>query len=433
VLKAPWPAPKNTLVKPPTNPMPNPSLGNRDLIRAINRSIILNTIKTQGLVARAEVARLTGLSPATVTGITADLIDEGLVYEKAPGDSNGGRRPILLAINPNGAFVAGIKLMENAVVGALVNLEGAVVCKLSVPLAGRVVEDAIGVIAGLVETLVRCAEVPHTRLLGVGLGLAGIVDSERGVLRRSPYLGWRDLPLRDLLQARLEVPVSIDNDVNTLTLAEQWFGAGQGAEDFLAITVGRGVGLGIVTNRQFYRGVHGGAGEFGHTVVDPQGPLCDCGKHGCLETFVGDPGLLRMAHEMYAGQGAAVDGSGALNPEAAPRTTDELLALAEAGDECARAVFARAGEILGRSVANLINIFNPERVILSGEGVRYGKWLFGPMQVAVAQHALPGLREDAQISIEPWGDDAWARGAASLVLRQLFEHPAHQDAIQQAA
>ena len=131
----------------------------------------------------------------------------------------------------------------------------------------------------------------------MGLGLAGIVDSERGLLRRSPYLGWRDLPLRDLLQERLNVPVYIDNDVNTLTLAEQWFGAGQGIDDFLAITVGRGVGLGIVTNHQFYRGARGGAGEFGHTVVDPLGPLCDCGKRGCLETFVGDPGLLRMAAE----------------------------------------------------------------------------------------------------------------------------------------
>ena len=406
--------------------MSNSPLGNRDLIRAINRSIILNTIKRMGLVARAEAARLTGLSPATVTGITADLIDEGLVFEKEPGDSSGGRRPIMLAINPNGAFVAGIKLMENVVVGALVNLEGAVVCKLSVPLAERVPEAALEVIARLVDTLVSCAEVPHERLLGVGLGLAGIVDSERGVLRRSPYLGWRDLPLRDLLQARLNVPVSIDNDVNTLTLAEQWFGAGQGVDDFLAITVGRGVGLGIVANRQFYRGVHGGAGEFGHTVVDPQGPLCDCGKRGCLEAFVGDPGLLRAAREMYAVV-AEMPRRGVST--VVPQSTDELLALAEAGDASARAVFARAGEILGRSVANLINIFNPERVIISGEGARYGKWLFEPMLAAVAVHAMPALREDALISIEPWGDDAWARGAASLVLRQLFEHPVRRDEI----
>ena len=395
--------------------MQNSPLGNRDLIRAINRSIILNAIKTHGPVGRAEVAQVTGLSPATVTGITANLIAENLVFEKEPGDSSGGRRPILLAINPQGAYVVGLKLMEAKVVGALINLEAAVLCKESVELTEPTPQMAMAAVAGLVESLVACVGVPRARLLGVGLGLAGIVDSERGVLRRSPYLGWRDLPLRDLLQERLHVPVYIDNDVNTLTLAEQWFGAGQGVDDFLTITVGRGVGLGIVVNHQFYRGGRGGAGELGHTVVDPQGLLCDCGKHGCLETLVGDPGLLRAAGEAFG--------------EEAPLTTDELLALAEAGDERAQGVFARAGTILGRAVANLINVFNPQRIIISGEGARYGRWLFKPMSAAVDLHAMPALRDDVQIMIEPWGDDAWARGSASLVLRELFEYPVRRDSI----
>ena len=158
-------------------------------------------------------------------------------------------------------------------------------------------------------------------------------------------------------------------------------------------------------------------------------------KRISLISFIANPFILPVQPAVMI-----LGGAGAVRLRAAAEefgrefaSTDELLSLAEGGDECAQAVFARAGEILGRSLANLVNIFNPERVILSGEGVRYGKWLFEPMRAALAIHALPALREDVQVSIEPWGDDAWARGAASLVLRQLFEHPAHQDAIQQAA
>ncbi len=388
-------------------------LGNRDLIRAINRSHILNVIKTLGPVARAEIARLTGLSPATVTAITADLIAEELVFEKQTGDSRGGRRPILLALNPGGRYVAGIKLMEEAAVGALTDLEATIIARQTMALPSEhPVEGVLAALAGMVEALLAEANVSRHKLLGMGLGLAGIVDSERGLLRQSPFLGWRDLPLRDLLRAKVKVPVYIDNDVNTLTLAERWFGSGQGVDDFLTLTVGRGIGMGIVANGQFYRGVQGGAGELGHTVVDPQGELCSCGKRGCLETMVGDPGLLRAANALL---------------ERPVASTDELLALAEAGDGRAQAVFAHAGAVLGRAVGNLINIFDPQRIIISGEGVRYGKWLFEPLCAAVDEHAMPALRPDVNILIEPWGDDAWARGAASLVLRELFESPVHQE------
>lgn len=395
-------------------PMTTLPLGNRDLIRAINRSIILNTIKRHGPVGRADVARLTGLSPATVTGITGDLIEAGLVFEKQPGDSSGGRPPILLDINPQGGYVVGIKLMEDHAIGALTDLEVTPLAKQTAPLACREPECAVQTMAGLVDSLLREARLPHHKLIGVGVGLAGIVDFENGILRQSPYFGWTDLPLRDLLQAQIQAPVSIDNDVNTLTLAERWFGSGQGANHFLSLTVGRGVGLGIVLNGQFYRGAGGGAGEFGHTVIDPHGPLCDCGKRGCLETYVGDPGLLRMA-------------SDACQRGELPRieTPDELLALAESGNPAAQAVFGRAGAILGQAVANLVNLLNPQLILVSGEGIRYGRWMFDPLRTAVHQHTMPALAADVDIRLEPWGDDVWARGAASLVLRQLFESPMH--------
>ena len=393
--------------------MPHHPLGNRDLMRALNRSTVLNIIKTHGPIGRAEVARRSGLSPATVTGITADLISEDLVFEKEAGDSSGGRRPILLAINPTGGCVVGIKLTETQLIGALTDLEASVISTHARPLSTRSIDKSIDQLAQVVHNLVHASGFPKNKLLGVGIGLAGTVDAENGVLRQSPYLGWRDLPIRQLLRAKVRVPVYVDNDVNTLTLAEKWFGAGQGLDHFLTVTVGRGVGLGIVVNGQFYRGAGGGAGEFGHTVIDPEGPTCACGKRGCLEAFVSDPGLIFMATQ------AARRG----DLSETPHSVADLVRLADAGNPVARSIFARAGEILGRGLANLINVFDPQRIIVGGEGVRSGEWLFGPMRAAIALHVLPSLASDAEIRVEPWGDDAWARGAASLVLRELFESP----------
>ncbi|HLB49274.1 MAG TPA: ROK family transcriptional regulator [Anaerolineales bacterium] len=396
--------------------MPRHLLGNRDFSRALNRSTVLTMIKTHGPIARAEVARRTGLSAATVTAITAELIAEDLVFEKATGDSRGGRRPILLALNPRGGYVVGLKLTEKEAIGALTDLEATVIAKRNRPLAGRTPEKAVETLADTIEALVADSGIRKKQLLGVGVGLAGIVDADRGLLRQSPYFGWRDVPLRDMLKARVRVPVHIDNDVNTLTLTEKWFGAGQRVDHFLTITVGRGVGLGIVVNGQFYRGAIGGAGEFGHTVMDPDGPACDCGKRGCLEAYVGDPGLLRMASESVAR--GAIPGP--------VDSTDALLALAQNGNTAAQGVFARAGDVLGRGIANLINIFNPQCILISGEGAQAGDLLFGPMRESVARHVMPGLAGSTEIQIDPWGDDAWARGAASLVLRELFESPMHR-------
>jgi len=397
--------------------MPHTPLGNRDLIRALNRSVVLNTIKSKGPIARSQVARRTGLSAATVTGITAELIADDLIFEKATGDSSGGRRPILLSLHPQGGFVVGLKLTENQIIGALCDLEANVVAKRVDSLTRRSPEQVVEALAAMVTELLSEGGIRRKQLLGVGLGLAGIVDAQRGVLRQSPYFGWRDMALRDMLQARVKVPISIDNDVNTLTLAERWFGSGQGVDNFLTVTIGRGVGLGIVVNGQFYRGAYGGAGEFGHTVLDPDGPVCDCGKRGCLETFLGDPGLLRMAAEAVArGEISGV-----------VQTVEELVARAEAGERAAQAIFARAGDMLGQGIANLINVLDPNLIVISGEGVRAGEWLFDAMRASVARHVMPGLARDTEIRVDPWGDDAWARGAASLVLRELFESPMHRE------
>ena len=392
--------------------------GNRDLIRAINRSHVLNTIKAYGPIGRADIARQTGLSPATVTSIAAKLISQDLVLEKSAGDSSGGRPPILLVINPRGGYVVGLKLTETHAICALTDLEAQIIAKSSMSLSGHDPEQVVEDLARMIPAFIRGQKIAKKQLLGVGIGLAGIIDAENGVLRQSPIYGWDHVPLRDMLQSRLRIPVYIENDVNTLTLTERWFGHGQGVDNFLTVTVGRGVGLGIVANGQFYRGQNGGAGEFGHMTMDPNGPVCACGKRGCLEAYVGDPGLVRTAQE-FAAQGKL---------SASVQTVDELLAQAQAGEAGAIQIFEEAGRILGWGIANLINLFNPKKIIISGEGTREGDLLFNPMKEAIRQNTMPGLFDPKTVQIAPWGDDAWARGAAGLVLREVFESPIHKQA-----
>lgn len=390
--------------------------GNRDLIRAINRSHVLNAIKSYGPIGRAEIARRTGLSPATVTSITARLISQGLILEKAAGDSSGGRPPILLVINPKGGYVVGIKLTETHAICALTDLEALIVAKSSLPLSGHDPAQVVDDLARMVPSFIRKQRISKKELLGVGIGLAGIIDAENGILRQSPIYGWNNVPLRDMLQRKLHLPVYIENDVNTLTLTERWFGPGQGVDNFLTVTVGRGVGLGIVANGQFYRGQSGGAGEFGHITIRPDGPLCACGKRGCLEAYVGDPGLIRSAKEAAA--------RGKL---ASPvQSVDELLSLAQKGDPGAVRIFKEAGLLLGIGIATLINLFDPKKIIISGEGTREGDFLFIPMKESIRQNTMPGLFDPGTVEIVPWGDDAWARGAAGLVLREVFESPIHK-------
>lgn len=390
--------------------------GNRDLIRAINLSLVLNAIKTHGPIGRADIARRTGLSPATVTSISAKLITQGLILEKAAGDSSGGRPPILLVINPQGGYVVGIKLTETHAICALTDLEAFVIAKSSMTLSGHDPEQVVDDLTQMVTSFIREQKIAKKQLLGVGVGLAGIVDAEEGVLRQSPIYGWDNVPLRDMLQRKLRIPVFIENDVNTLTLTERWFGHGQGVDNFLTVTVGRGVGLGIVVNGQFYRGQKGGAGEFGHVTIDPDGPQCACGKRGCLEAYVGDPGLIRSAQE--AAKRGQLSGP--------VQDLDDLLALAQKGDPTAINIFNQAGHILGVGVANLVNLFNPKKIIISGEGTREGDFLFNSMKESIRQNVMPGLFDPNTVEVAPWGDDAWARGAAGLVLREVFESPIHK-------
>lgn len=377
--------------------------GNRQLIREINKSLVLNIVRDHGSISRTDIAHAAHLSLATVSGITGELIEQGLIYEHEEGTSTGGRRPILLALNPHAGLVAGAKLTETHVIVALTDLNSEVVDQRQLSVGEDKSPEAI--VAVLEEAVTGLREAhPHRAVLGMGVGMAGGIERRSGVCRFSPFLGWRDVPLRSILEKRLGLPVVIENDVNTLTMAEKWFGSGVGLSDFLVITLGRGIGMGMVLNGQLYRGGCGGGGEFGHTTITPDGPQCDCGKRGCLETFASDPAILKR---LRSSLGHDV-------------TMEQAVTLARQGDSVALGIFAAAGRTLGTAMADLINIFNPPLLVVGGEGAHTLDLMLEPLEASLRANCFDGFFEDLRLVVEPWGDDAWARGAASLMLEELF-------------
>lgn len=398
--------------------------GNRELIRDINRNLIVNLIKSRAPVSRSELARLSGLSPAAISGITADLIATGLVEESGEGASRGGRRPVLLRLNHRAGFVVGVKLMEEAITSAVTDLDAQVQHHQVTPLSWEEEHAPQKVLPALIQAIeetVQASGVDGERVLGIGIGMAGVVDGEAGICRYSPFFHWRDVQIAEPIAAHFNLPVYLENDVNTLTIAEKWFGYGHDVEHFAVVTVGRGVGAGLVVNGQLYHGAFGGAGEFGHIPLLPDGPQCDCGKSGCLEALASDAAVLRQARE-----GLAREAGTQLARQGEALTIEDVVAAAEAGDSFARSLLTNAGHWLGVGIATLINLLNPQLVIVGGEGVQAGEWRLQPMRRAIEEESFNGLAQEVELVVEPSGDEVWARGAACVVLGELFKSPVHR-------
>ena len=379
------------------------------MIRDLNRSAVLGLIG-EAPIARVEIARQLHLSQATVTDVTRELIDTGLIRVVEQGPSSGGRPPLLLGIVAGAAQALGVKVAADHLALVRVNLDGEILATDSQPFDPHS-DSALDVITNSLAALVPRGGA--ARLLGIGLGVPGVVDGYGNV--EAPIFGWHDFPLGSTLRQRLRLPILVDNDVNTLAVAERLYGRGRGLDDFLTVTIGRGVGLGMIIGGDLYRGWLGGAGEFGHITVTVGGPLCECGKRGCLEALVADPALVLQA----------VQGGVDLPATEPAAQIAALRNLAGEGDERALSIFARAGATFGRAVAGLVNILNPQLIVISGEGTLAWPYVAEAFETSLREAAFPPLR-DAVVEVDPWDDAKWARGAAALVLRAMFAAPLYE-------
>jgi len=398
----------------------------RELGKQVNSKLILNLIKA-GPISRMAIANESGLSAATVSNLTSELLEQGLVHETGVAETPRGRPPVLLSLNSEARFVVGVKVMPNSLVAVVTDLDATVVAHrvledLGAPSGDSGALDAtpsaiVEKIAQLVDEVIQDSGVERPDLLGVGVGLAGFIDSNAGVCRYSPFFGWRDVDLVTPLTSTVGLDVYLENDVNSLTIAEQWFGHGRGHEHFVVVTVGRGIGIGFVLNGRFYGGFEGGVGELGHIVVMPDGPTCGCGRQGCLEIMASDGALIRSARD------AIVAGKRTVLADSDDITIEMMVAAADQGDDVARALLAESGRWLGVGLATIVNLLNPELIIVAGEGVDAGDFRLDPMRQALRDGQFDSLGTDTKLVVESSGDVTWARGAACVVLSEFFRSP----------
>ncbi|GHB24920.1 ROK family transcriptional regulator [Streptomyces clavifer] len=367
---------------------------------------IFTIVLSHGPVTRAEIARRAGVSPAAVTKAVRPLIEAGYLVEEAGEDLPPalGRPANALRVDGGRALFIGVKVTGDSAIAVLTDLRCRIRVTRRASLDDRSPDGVLATTGELVTELLVEAEGFGVQVRGIGFAVSGDVVRTDGTVRYSPFLDWRDVPLGERAAAATGLPVTVENDVRALTVAEQWFGAGAGLTDFALVTVGAGIGCGLVVGGRVVSGAHGVAGEIGHLSIDPTGPPCHCGNRGCVEAIASDPAIVR---EVRARTGIHV-------ADAA-----EALALARGGDTAARQVYARAGEAIGRAIGSLVNLLGPERVIISGEGLAAHDLFADRIQDAFTVSAF-GTAARCEVSTHPLPFEAWARGAAATAIQSFI-------------
>jgi predicted NBD/HSP70 family sugar kinase len=395
--------------------------------REQGRHILLREIERRGPIPRIDLSLNTGISRATVTTVTAELLRDGLIEEiprdaENTTDSKRGRPRVDLKIASDAHLVAGIKVSDRSISLMLVDFEGTQLTKLEVPFTnGPTSSQGLAeILADALAQLTALNDKTIDDLSGVGVGLAGVVDAENGTVYWSPSLKERNIELGALLTQELGVPTFLDNDANLVAMAEKTFGLGRDHSDFIVVTIESGVGMGLVINGQIYRGTRGCGAEFGHTKVQLEGALCRCGQRGCLEAYVADYALVREAGSV-----------GFLDPDLPiEKRVEGLLNAAKAGEPTAKTIVDRAGRMFAIGLANLVNVFDPQLIILAGEQMQfdhlYAQEVIEEMRKSIVQID----KSPPDVVIHKWDNLMWARGAAAYALDFVFDMAAkdvHED------
>jgi glucokinase-like ROK family protein len=354
-------------------------------MREVNRSIVLDIIRRGGRVSRTDLARRSSLTKPTVSAIVDDLIQRGIVQEVGYGKTvaSGGRRARLLEFNDAHAAFLGIRFSVHSTIVAVADARGEIRASREVSASptdpGRRVEQAVA----MVDDVLLEAGLPRERVQAAGVTVPGLVDHHTGVIALAPNLDWAEVPLRDMLQQALGLPVIVHNVTNSGAIAEGRVGAAKGVRSFVWVYVGSGVGAGIFIDGQVFPGTKGFSGEIGHCPVLDDGPVCSCGLRGCLETLVSGKAIARIAE-------AAAAGSEPTLLKSAGRPLDSIAVhdAARAGDAVARRILAEVGDHLGMGLSYLINLLDPELIVLGGGVMEASDYIVETARAAIARHTL---------------------------------------------
>ncbi|WP_033295795.1 ROK family transcriptional regulator [Amycolatopsis jejuensis] len=383
----------------------------RDL-RRHNRSLLLSKLYFDGPLSRHELSRTTGLSPATVSNVTAELGEEQLITEAGLVESDGGRPRVLLRVDPGYGRVAGVDIGETGVRVELFDFAMQQLAVAERELSPMHTEPHVvveAVVSGLREVTEGAEPV-----LGVGIGVPGTVEQGTETLVHAPTIGWDAVPLPALLRAAgVDLPLHIENGAKTQGQAEMWFGAGRGAQHAVIVLIGSGVGAAVIADGVTYQGATSSAGEWGHTTIVYDGASCRCGSRGCLEAYIGAEAILARYRRA---RGKPVPGDS---------EEEQFAALLAATSKTAQRILDDTAGFLGAGIGNLINLFNPERIVIGGwAGLALGERLLPQIRAAAAAHALRHPFTRTTIDLSRLGVDAVATGAATLPVAALLEQGA---------
>jgi predicted NBD/HSP70 family sugar kinase len=381
-------------------------------MREVNRSIVLDIIRRGGRVSRTDLARRSTLTKPTVSAIVEDLLARGIVQEVGFGKTvaSGGRRARLLEFNDASAAYLGIALGVNDITIALADARGEIRVRREVPALHGDPEGTVSAIVALTQEVCDAAGLPRDRLQAVGVTVPGLVNSTSGVVALAPNLHWREVPIRDMVATALGVPVVVNNVTNAGAIAEGRTGVAKGVRSFVWAYVDSGVGAGIVIDGHVFSGTQGFSGEIGHCSVVADGPVCSCGMRGCLEALVSGPAIVNAAR-------AAVESG-------EPTSLSEVVALdiaavasaARDGDAVAQRIFAAAGEHLGLGVSFLVNILDPQMIVVGGGMMDAAEQLLETTRASMARHSLKG--GGIPVVLSGLGDNAGLIGAVFAAMDQ---------------
>lgn len=396
----------------------------QNLVRQLNSALILDHLLAESPQSRASLAQQTGLNRSTISSLVGDLIEQGLIRElgfEAP-DSRG-RPGILLELNPAGGCVVGIEINVGYISIILTDFTARILWERTVELDVNTAQDQVLALAeDLIAAALRAGQAYHLRPLGIGLGVPGLVDVHKGALRYAPNLEWRNVQFRELWGQKFGVPLIIENDGNASALGEYYFGVAKGCSNFIYLGTGIGLSGGLMLNGQIYRGAGGYAGEVGHIIVESGGELCACGRRGCWETLVGPHAVIRgVVHALRNGAPSIIPDlvGGVLEKITMP----VVVRAADQGDQLALHTLADVALHLGTGIANLLNLFNPEQVVLGGLLAVASDYLLPTISNIVRSEALAAPAQMVALALSSQGTHACVKGAVALVIDGIVREP----------
>ncbi len=397
------------------------------LVRELNLSSVLRLIHAEAPLSRAQLAARTGLNKSTVSSLVDELLERKLVHETGINSAGTGRPATLLEVDPQAGCIVGVELGVDFVAAILTNFIGCILWRQQVSAdpaesQEKTLEQTQAIVRHAIDESLKLA----LPILGLGLSTPGTVDLADGVLIFAPNLHWHNVPLRRIFSEPTGLKVFVENDANAAAVAEHLFGAARQNKDFIFVFAGVGIGGGLFLNGQLYRGRNGYAGEIGHSPImaDPMQSPCHCGNRGCWETFANQYSILQRIHDRLEVKRSSL--IPALLAEAnAPLSISIVKQAADAGDQEAIDSFAEAGQAMGQGFASLINIFNPEKIILGGPLSLAGDYLIPAVRETVNKHALPEIKDQAEVCLSNFGPDASLIGAVAIVIDDILAHPTH--------